>query len=111
MISLDLVWPTVPPNGAAPNTSHAAGPGALAWKSAAPGTLPGSFVHPSGRDCAATGRHGRGILDGQQLRNRSRKGVLVGIALGFMYGVWIFLALGSIFVMAKAMQEPGDDNH
>ena len=37
--------------------------------------------------------------------------MLVGIALGFMYGVWIFLALGSIFVMAKAMQEPGDDNH
>lgn len=33
------------------------------------------------------------------------------VALCFMYGVWVFLALLSIYIMGKAMQDPTDDNH
>lgn len=37
-------------------------------------------------------------------------GTGMGVALGFMYGVWICLAAGVAYVMAKAMQDPPDDH-
>lgn len=27
------------------------------------------------------------------------------VAIGFLYGVWVVLAIGTVYVMAKAMQE------
>ncbi len=35
----------------------------------------------------------------------------MGVALGFLYGVWICLAAMAAYIMAKAMQDPPDDHH
>lgn len=34
----------------------------------------------------------------------------MAVALGFLYGVWVCLALLTIYIIGKALQDPHDDH-